>query len=110
VPHEIHIALPRGTKTPCINYPPIRVYRFTGKALTEGIRAVTLDGVKVNVYGPEKTVVDCFRFRNKIGVDVAIEALHRLLKKGKAKPADILHFARLCRVERVMRPYLEALL
>ena len=59
---------------------------------------------------PEKTVVDCFRFRNKLGVDVAVDALSRLLKKGRAKRADILYFARLCRVERVMRPYLEALL
>lgn len=110
VPHEVHIALPRGTKTPRLDHPPLRVYRFTGKALTEGIQLVTLDGVKVRIYGPEKTVVDCFRFRNKNGVDVAVEALNRLLKKGRAKPADILHFARLCRVERVMRPYLEALL
>ena len=110
VPHEVHIALPHGTKTPQLDHPPIRVYRFTGKALTEGIQVVTLDGIKVRMYGPEKTVIDCFRFRNKLGVDVAVDALSRLLKKGRAKPADILHFARLCRVERVMRPYLEALL
>ncbi len=109
IPHEVHIALPRGTKTPRIGYPPIRTYRFSGLALTEGVEEVEIDGVPVKVYAPAKTVVDTFRFRNKLGIDVAVEALQFCIKHKGVRPADILHYARLCRVDRVMQPYLEAL-
>ncbi len=109
VPHQVHIALPRGRKTPKLDHPPIQAYRFTGPALTEGIQVNEVDGVTVRIYGPEKTVADCFRFRNKIGTDVAIAALRRCLEQTEASPADILHYARICRVENVMLPYLEAL-
>ena len=71
---------------------------------------VDLDGVAVRLYDPSKTVVDCFRFRNKLGLDVALEALANWRDRRIGKPADLLHYARLCRVERVMLPYLEAML
>jgi predicted transcriptional regulator of viral defense system len=109
VPREIQIALPRGTKSPVLPYPRIRVFRFSGAALTAGIETHRLDGVAVRMYGPEKTVADCFRFRHKIGVDVAIEALQLALKDKHITAAQILRYARICRVERIMLPYLEAL-
>jgi predicted transcriptional regulator of viral defense system len=109
VPREVQIALPRGTKSPLLHYPPIRVFRFSGAALTAGIETHRLDGVAVRIYRPEKTVVDCFRFRNKIGIDVAIEALQLVLKNKRMTAARILPYARICRVEKIMLPYLEAL-
>jgi predicted transcriptional regulator of viral defense system len=109
IPHEVHLALPRGTKTPVLVHPPLRVFRFSGAALTEGIETRKLDGVDVRLYSPEKSVVDCFRFRNKLGTEMAVEALKLYLERPGTNPAQILELARLCRMERVMLPYLEAL-
>jgi predicted transcriptional regulator of viral defense system len=109
IPHEVQIALPRGTKTPVLEHPPIRVFRFSGNTLTEGITTVPIDAVNVRIYTPAKTVADCFRFRNKIGTDVAIEALKLCLEDKHTKPAELLRYARLWRVEKVVLPYLEAL-
>lgn len=109
IPHEVSIALPRTVKRPRLDYPPLRVFWFSGDALTEGIEEHKIDGVKVRIYGPEKTVADCFKFRNKIGLDVAIEALKLCRERKGSTPRKLLHYARVCRVERVMRPYLEAL-
>jgi predicted transcriptional regulator of viral defense system len=109
VPHEVQVALPRGTKAPQLDHPPLRVFHFSGPALTEGVAVVDLDGVDVRIYDLAKTVVDCFRFRNKLGVDVAVEALNLSVKRRGVRPADILRYARLCRVETVMLPYLEAI-
>ena len=108
VPHEVQIALPRRTKTPRLDFPPIRVFWFSGAALTEGIEVVKIDGVDVRIYNLSKTVVDCFRFRNKLGLDVAVEALNQAIKRKQVRPAEILSYARLCRAERVMLPYVEA--
>jgi predicted transcriptional regulator of viral defense system len=109
VPHEVQIALPRRTKPPKIDYPPIRVFWFSGLALSEGIDKAMLDGFEVRIFNLPKTVVDCFRFRNKLGSDVAIEALNQAIKRKGVRPAELLHYARLCRVERVMLPYIEAI-
>ncbi len=109
IPHEVSIALPRTVKRPRLDHPPLRVFWFSGESLTEGIEDHKIDGVKVKVYGPEKTVADCFKFRNKIGLDVAIEALKLCRERKGSTPRKLLHYARICRVERVMRPYLEAL-
>lgn len=108
IAHEVQIALPRGTKHPVLEHPPVRVFRFSGAALTEGIETVKIDDIPVRIYSPAKTVADCFRFRNKIGLDVAIEALDLCLKRRRAVPADILRYGRVCRVEKVMMPYLQA--
>jgi predicted transcriptional regulator of viral defense system len=108
IPHEVQIALPRGTKRPVLEHPPLRVFHFSGPALTEGIETLKIDSIPVRIYSPAKTVADSFRFRNKIGLDVAIEALDLCLKGRRAQPADILRYARLCRVEKVMMPYLQA--
>jgi predicted transcriptional regulator of viral defense system len=109
IPHEVQIAVPRGTKTPQLEHPPLRVFRFSGPALTEGIEVVEVDAVQVRIYDLAKTVVDCFRFRNKIGIDIAIEALGLAVKRRRVAPADILRYARRCRAERVMLPHLQAL-
>mgnify|MGYP000909905560 CR=1 FL=1 len=111
IPHVVHIAIEKGSDAPRIDYPPISVYWFGGAAYSEGTEDHLIEGVNVRVYGPEKTLADCFKFRNAIGLDVALEALR--LYRDRNQPVDVealLRFARICRVERVMRPYLEATL
>jgi len=110
IPHEIHVALKRGARPPRLDHPPVRVFWFTGAAFTEGIETHELDGVDVRVYGAAKTVADCFKYRNKLGLDVAIEALKLYLREKRGRPDELLRFARVCRVEKVMRPYIETLL
>ena len=107
IPHEVQIALPRGARTPRLDHPPIRVFRMTGQAYSQGIETHVEQGVTVQVYGVEKTVTDCFKFRNKIGLDVAVEALRLARERKHAKPSALMHYARICRVERVMLPYVE---
>jgi len=110
VPHEIYLALERGAEPPRLDHPPLRVFWFTGAAFREGIENHKVDGVAVRVYSPEKTVADCFKYRNKIGLETALEALRLCRQRKKAKVDDLLRFAAICRVERVMRPYVESLL
>ena len=109
IPHEVQIALPRRTRYPRLDHPPLRVFLMTGAAYTEGIETHSIEGISLRIYSPEKTVVDCFKFRNKIGIDVAVEALRLARERKRVTPRVLLQYARLCRVERVMRPYLEAL-
>lgn len=110
IPHEVHIALRRGAETPRLEHPPIRVFWFTGTAFDEGIETRQLDGVGIRVYGAAKTVADCFKYRNKLGLDVALEALKLYLQRRAGSIDDLVRFARICRVEKVIRPYVEALL
>lgn len=110
VPHEVHVAISRGAEPPRIDHPPVRTYSFSGKSFTEGIEIQNVDQVPVRIYSPEKTLADCFKFRNKIGLDVALEAL-RLYKERKRVNVDaLMRFADICRVTKIIRPYLEALL
>ena len=109
IPHHVDIAVPRGTKQPRLRYPPIRVFRFSGHMQKAGIETHRIDGVEVRVYSAAKTVVDCFRFRNQIGIDIAVEALKLFYARKKSSLRELLEFARLGRVERVITPYLEAL-
>ena len=94
---------------PRVDYPPLRIVRFSGKALTERIQMRKIEGVSVRLYDPAKTVADCFKYRNKIGLDVAIEALRDCRRKRKATMDEIWAAAKICRVAEVMRPYLESL-
>jgi len=110
IPHEVYVALKRGAEPPRLEHPPVRVFWFSGKAFAEGVETHELDGVKVRVYTAAKTVADCFKYRNKLGLDTAMESLRLFLKEKRGSPDDLLRFARVCRVERVMRPYIEALL
>ena len=108
IPHEVSVAVPRASRMPSLDYPPIRAHRFSKEAYRQGIETHRIDGARVKIYSREKTLADCFKFRNKIGMDVALEALklHRQ-RNGLDLPA-LVDCAKACRVERVMRPYLEA--
>jgi predicted transcriptional regulator of viral defense system len=110
IPHEIYMGVSRGTTRPRLDYPPLRVFWFKGKAFTEGIETHKRDGVSVRVYSPEKTLVDCFKYRNKIGIDIVIEALKLYRRRETVRVDELLRFARICRVFKIMKPYLEALL
>ncbi len=109
LPRQIWIAMPRGSHAPRIDYPPVKMVQFTGDAYTAGIETVERDGIKLRVYGAAKTVADCFKHRNKIGLDVALEALKDARARSKASNDDIWRYAKVCRVANVMRPYLESL-
>ena len=109
LPHEVWIALPEGSQTPALGYPPLRIVRLRGTAYSEGIQTVADHGAPVRVYNAAKTVTDCFKFRNNIGLDVALEALKDAWRGRKVTMAELSHFAKINRVERVMQPYLEAM-
>jgi len=109
VPHVVHVALPKGSEEPRLDYPPVQVYRFSGKSFTEGIEIITIDGIQIQIFNIEKTLADCFKFRNKIGFDSAIEALRLYHERGRLKVDDVIRYASICRVEKIMRPYLEAI-
>jgi len=108
IPHAVHIALARNARTPRIEHPPIAAYRFSGDAFTAGVESHDIDGIDVRIYGAEKTVADCFKYRNKIGLDIALEALRAYRERRGSQLQRVLEYARVCRVEAVMRPYLEA--
>lgn len=110
VPHQVHIAVGRDSRIPRIDYPPVRVFRFSERTFRAGIKSHRVDNVAVRVYGPEKTVADCFKYRNKIGLDTAVEALQLYQARRRSKLDELMRFAGLCRVKNIMRPYLEALL
>jgi len=110
IPHEVHVALPRGAEEPRVDHPPIKTYRFTGEAFTEGVEAHELDGVSVRIYRPEKTLADCFKFRNQIGLDTVVEAVRFYREYRRVKVDDLMRYASICRVTKIIRPYLEALL
>jgi predicted transcriptional regulator of viral defense system len=107
IPHSVSVALPRGSDTPRLDYPPISIHRFSKEALLAGITVHRIDNVPVKIYSPEKTLVDCFKFRNKIGMDVVLEALKFYKGRREFKLGEILKYASICRVEKIMRPYLE---
>ncbi len=108
LPRQVWIAMPRGSHAPRIDHPPIRMVQMTGDVYAEGIETVERDGISLRVYGIAKTVADCFKHRNKIGLDVALEALKEVHAKQLASPDELWRYAKLCRVANVMRPYLEA--
>jgi len=109
LPAAVWIAVDRRARAPRMSYPPLRVVRFAGRALTEGIETHRVEGQQVRLYSVAKTLADLFKYRNKIGIEVALEALRDAWQKRRVTMEEIDHFARICRVERVMRPYLEAL-
>lgn len=108
-PFEVWIAIDRRDRRPALKYPPLRIVRFTGEALTEGVELHRIEGHAVRVYNLAKTVADCFKYRNKIGIDVALEALREAWRTRRVTMDALDHYARICRVQRVMQPYLESL-
>ena len=108
-PAEVWIALPAQARKPRLDHPRLRVARFSGPALTEGIETHRLENVEVRVYSAAKTVADCFKYRNKVGIDVAVEALRDFSRRHRGGATELARFARICRVTRVMQPYLDAI-
>ncbi|GLS39374.1 transcriptional regulator [Mesorhizobium tianshanense] len=114
--HEITLQLPRSVwvaigqkdRAPAIDYPPVRIVRFSGGALTLGVATHLVDSVPVRIFDPAKSIVDCFRFRNTVGLDIALEALRMGWRSRKAKPDDIVRYAQELRIWSVVRPYLES--
>jgi len=109
LPHEIWIAIEGTSWKPQIDYPPVNVFRFSGKAFHFGIETHEVNHVEVKVYSVAKTIADCFKFRNKIGLDIALEALRDALYQKRATINEIWQAAKVCRMTNVMRPYLEAI-
>lgn len=112
VPHAVSIALnhEERRRVPAIDYPPIEVFWMSGEAYHAGVAVHPVDGTDVRVYDPEKTIADCFKYRNRIGLDVAMEALRMRHEQGELDVDALMHFARVCRVQEIIRPYLEATL
>jgi predicted transcriptional regulator of viral defense system len=106
---EVWVALPEKARKPNLGYPRLRVARFSGAALTEGIETRRREGVEIRVYSAAKTVADCFKYRNKVGIDVAVEALRDFSRKHRGGATELAHYARICRVSRIMQAYLDAL-
>lgn len=109
LPHEVWMMIERRAARPRIDYPQVRIYRASGAAFKSGVERRRIDRVEIAIYCVAKTVADCFKYRNKIGLDVALEALRDCLRLKRATVDDLWKYARICRVERVMRPYLEAM-
>ena len=109
-PYQIWIAIENKARRPALRSPSLRVVRFSGIALAQGIEVHNIDGVPVRIYGIAKTIADCFKYRHKIGIDVAVEALRDSLKQRRASIDEIQRFAKVCRVDKVMLPYIEALI
>lgn len=110
IPHEVHVAIARGAEPPRIDYPPVRTFWFSGASFSAGIETHNLDGIPVRIYSREKTIADCFRYRNKIGLDTCLESL-RFYKQQRQIDVDaLLRYARVRGVTRTLTPYLEALL
>lgn len=110
IPHEVYVAISRKTAYPRLKYPPTRFFRFSDKAFHAGIEAHKISGVDVKIYSPEKTVVDCFKYRNKLGLDVAIESLKFWRHRKNARIDKLVEYAEICRVYNVLKPYVEAIL
>jgi predicted transcriptional regulator of viral defense system len=110
IPHAVDIALRPHVAHPTLAYPPLRVFRFSGLAYSEGVEIHTLDATPVHIYTPAKCVADSFKFRRKLGLDIALEALRTYCTHPDFQVDVLLKYAQICRVDNVMRPYLETLL
>ena len=109
LPSEVWVAIDRRARRPALRYPPLRVLRYSGKALTAGVESHRIEGSTVRVYGVAKTLADCFKYRNKIGLDIALEALRDAWRARRFTMDALDRYAAICRVQKVLRPYVEAL-
>lgn len=108
-PADVWLAVDRKAQRPVVTGLPVRLVRFSGPALREGVEEHVIEGVTVHITNPAKTVADCFKYRNKIGLDVALEALREGWRSRKVKADDLWRYSKVCRVSNVMRPYVESL-
>lgn len=109
IPHQVYVSLPNDAEKPRLEYPPLRLFWLSPKTYLAGIEQYEFDGISVNIYGIEKTIADCFKFRNKVGLDVAIEALQIYKSQPNFNLSVLLDYSRIDRVERLMHPYLDML-
>lgn len=109
LPRKVWFAMPKGSHVPKIKHPPIKMILYSELAYQEGIEIIQSDKFNLKVYNPAKTIADCFKHRNRIGIDIAIEALKEAYAKNKVTIDELWHYAKICRVSNVMRPYLEAI-
>lgn len=107
MPSAVWMAIERTAWKSNISYPPIRFVRFSGWAMTEGVERYPIQSVKVRLTNPARTIVDCFRYRNKIGLDIAMEGLREGIRRRKCTPDQLWQYAKKARVWTVMRPYVE---
>ena len=107
IPHAVSVAVSRNARMPSLDYPPLQAYKFSEDAFQAGIERHLIDGTTVQVYSPEKTLADCFKYRNKLGMDVVLEALKLYRSQRQVNRDALIKYARVCRVEKVMRAYLE---
>lgn len=110
IPHYVDIAIPGGAHANRIKYPPVRFYRFAPDAWKAGIEEHEIEGHKIRVYNLAKTIADCFKFRNKIGMNVARDTLKVAVTEKGIKPKEIMQYAKICRVDSIIKPILEAML
>jgi predicted transcriptional regulator of viral defense system len=106
----VDVAIPRGTHETRVTYPPIRFYRFAPEAWEAGVEKHEIEGYRIKIYSLAKTVADCFKFRNRIGINVAREALKIAVAEKHVKPKDIMEYAKICRVDKIIKPILETML
>lgn len=109
IPHEIHLAIPKGSWANRIDHPPVHYYSFSKKAYESGIEEHAIDGRKVRVYSLAKTIADCFKFRYKIGENLGLDALKAAVAEHHVLPSEIMRYAQICRAEKSIKPYLKAL-
>jgi len=110
IPRYVDIAIPRNTHANRIKYPPVRFYRFAPTVWEAGIVEHEIEGLTIRIYSLAKTIADCFKFRNKIGANVARDALKVAIVEKNVKPKEIMHYAKVCRVDAIIKPILEALI
>lgn len=110
IPHEIHVALKKGAEEPRITYPPVKTYRFSLQSFSKGRSTHKIDNLDVTIYSPEKTIADCFKFRNRIGLETAVEAVRLYRERREIDIDSLMYYSGICRVRKIIRPYLEALL
>ena len=110
IPHQVYVAISRNSEPPRVDHPPVRSFRFSGAAFSEGIETHKIGPVAIRIYNREKTIADCFKYRNRIGLYVCLEAIRYYRRQPKLNVESLLHFATVCRVRKIMQPYLEAIL
>ena len=109
IAHEIRLAVERKARKPKVTYPPVRAIFFLGSCFKEGSEVHRIMEQEVRIYNAPKTVIDCFRWRNTVGLDVALEAARLYLKRHGASPSKLMEYAKLCKAERIVTPYMEAM-
>jgi predicted transcriptional regulator of viral defense system len=109
-PFEVWLALERNVASPRIQYPPLRIVRFSGESFSNGIEEHLIENITVKVYNPAKTIADCFKFRNKVGLDVAMEALRDCIKQRLCTNDELWNYSKICRVSNIMKPYIESMI